>query len=153
MTMTDKPVEPDLKGLSRQFVLKVMMKCAEEHDMMHCRDLGIGGTQNGNNHCDNAILCTIENCNESEWYEDEDELMEAWAFVHSPGGSYHHRITVEMVQLLEVIDLRQYTDYTDEKYFGATHTIEMTYTEGTQHDWHALYGVNEEEDLISIWMD
>lgn len=154
MTMT----EPDLYGLSKQFVLKVMAKCAEDHDKFHCRDHGIGGTHNGNNHCENAVLCTLENCNESEWIEDEDELIEAWAFVHSPGGSYHHPVSLEMIELIEVIPLTKYPDWTppdspDHAYFGSTHTIEMSYTKGTRHEWRALYGVNEETDHISIWMD
>lgn len=163
MSLTDNspngaPAEPDLKGLSRAFVLKVMAKCAEDHDKFHCRDVGIGGSSNNDNHCPNAELCTIENCNESEFIEDEDELIEAWAFVHSPGGSYHHRVTVEMVSIHEVIDLKKYSDWTDPAspdhvYFGAEHTIEMCYTNGTQHEWRALYGVREETDLISIWMD
>jgi hypothetical protein len=149
--LTDtKPVEPDLKGLSREFVLKVMMKCAADHDGMHCHS---GHRKGGAGPCENAIQCTIENCNEVEYIEDEDELIEAWAFVHNPGGGWHHKITTEMVSIVEVIDLSKYADYTTEKYYGSTHTIEMNYCNGTKHEWRALYGVNEEEAAIDCWMD
>lgn len=131
--------EIDLRGLTKPFILEVMKKCLEDHDNMHCYD-----------RCEDAVVCTPDDCPEPEWLEgDVKDLLryEDKCFVHHSGGDRRHVLGPENIAVLEVVQLAETT-------FKSTHTVLLKYLNGHPvHDWRAVYGVNEDERRIELWMD
>jgi hypothetical protein len=121
-------------ALSKQFIMEVMKRCWQDHDGSHCHA-----------HCSEAIECTPETC-PVEIEDDEDWDWEREHF----GSRHHHEWGPENVSLIDIKYLGEATGST----YDCSHTVELCYTTGSKcHKWHALYGVNEETGLISIWMN
>jgi len=135
------PDEIDTKGLSKAFVLKVMVAAIEDHKRQH-----VAPTYPG------AIECTLETC-PPRWFDEEsgETPQEAFEWDHEYGGRHHIDLGPENAVLIEV---KGPMDPNDPNNYGCSHYVEVWYTHGTQlREWHAGYGVNEETDKINVWCD
>jgi hypothetical protein len=114
-------------------LLAIMRQCFLDHEKIPTTSL------TARFHCDD---CETEEVHYEGWTEDDGTIYEPWTDVR-----VFHRISPEQISLIGIVTLPE------ENEWGHDVIAEFCYTNGTEWQYHALYGFSASTGVASCYAD